>query len=542
MHTHVSDVVVVGGGIAGMVAGLELLSTGCKVLLVDRDLEANFGGLAKESFGGLFVVGSDEQKRAGCHDSPELAYQDMAAFGELDRDEPELVWPRKWARSYTEECNRAVYVWLKERGVRFLPLPHWIERGQFTPGNSLPRFHIPWGTGSGLIQKIVATLELHPQRRNLSLLFGHRVDELIVADDRVIGCRGIATDSENSSTTDFEVQAGAVVVASGGINGCIERVKANWHSDWSSPPEIILNGSHKYADGRLHDAVATIGGRLTHMDRMWNYAAGVHHWRPRKQNHGLSLVPPRSALWLDWKGRRIGPQPLVTGFDTRDLVTQVCRQDRQYSWQLLNMRIARKELAVSGAEFNVSVRENRKFAFLRELLFGNPKLVNDLIDNCEDFVVANSLPALVEKMNALNADQAVDLSVVTDVVSRYDAQIDRGEKFHNDEQLRRIAYLRKWKGDRLRTCRFQKILDSRAMPLIAIREFIISRKSLGGIQTDLDGRVLDLDGKPIRGLFAAGEATGFGGGGMNGLRALEGTFLGGCIYSGRRAGFAARDF
>jgi predicted oxidoreductase len=250
-------------------------------------------------------------------------------------------------------------------------------------------------------------------------------------------------------------------------------------------------------------------------------------------------VPPRSALWLDWQGRRIGPMPLVTGFDTRDLVAQVCKQERQYSWQLMNQRIALKELAVSGAEFNPSIRDKKKLAFLRDLIFGNKWLHDEMIANCEDFVIGRDLPELVAKMNALQGDDAVSLDAMRAATEAYDAQIDRGQTFHNDEQLRRIAYVRHWKGDRIRTCKFQKILDPKAGPLIAVREFIISRKSLGGIQTDLQSRVLDSAGQPIAGLYAAGEAAGFGGGGMHGLRALEGSFLGGCILSGRIAGQAA---
>jgi predicted oxidoreductase len=272
---------------------------------------------------------------------------------------------------------------------------------------------------------------------------------------------------------------------------------------------------------------------------MWNYAAGVHHPQPRKPGHGLSIVPPRSALWLDWRGRRIGPMPLVTGFDTRDLVAQVCATERQYSWQLMNKAIAIKELAVSGAEHNPSIRDKKKLAFLRDLLFGNKWLYEEMTSTCKDFVVGRDLPELVAKMNALQGDDAVSLDEIRAATESYDAQIDRGQTFHNDEQLRRIAYVRHWKGDRLRTCKFQKILDPKAGPLLAVREFIISRKSLGGIQTDLQCRVLDAGGQPIFGLYAAGEAAGFGGGGMHGLRALEGSFLGGCILSGRLAGQAA---
>jgi hypothetical protein len=326
------------------------------------------------------------------------------------------------------------------------------------------------------------------------------------------------------------------VVAAGGINGGdLSRVRTNWHRDWKTPPETILSGSHRFADGKLHDATVKAGGVLTHLDNMWNYAAGVHHPKPRKPMHGLSLVPPRSALWLNWRGVRIGPQPLVSGFDTRRLVTDICAQERQYSWQLMNMRIALKELAVSGAEHNPSIREKKRLGFLRDILFGNRWLVREMIDHCQDFVTANSLPELVEKMNALQGDQSVDLKTVQDEVARYDATIARGEKLMNDEQLRRIASMRKYSGDRVRLCKFQPIDDAKALPLIAVREFIISRKSLGGIQTDLESRVLDTAGQPVAGLYAVGEAAGFGGGGMHGLRALEGTFLGGCILSARIA-------
>jgi predicted oxidoreductase len=285
----------------------------------------------------------------------------------------------------------------------------------------------------------------------------------------------------------------------------------------------------------MHDAAVAVGGVLTHLDKMWNYAAGVHHPKPRKPLHGLSLVPPRSALWLNWRGQRIGPHPLVSGFDTRRLVTDICAQEKQYSWQLMNRKIALKELAISGAEHNPSIRDKKRLSFLRDILFGNRWLVNEMITNCCDFVVAGSLPELVEKMNALQGDQSVELAAVEDAVGHYDATIARGEKLMNDEQLRRIAALRKYRGDRIRLCKFQAINDAKALPLIAVREFIISRKSLGGIQTDLQSRVLDAAGQPIAGLYAVGEAAGFGGGGVHGLRALEGTFLGGCILSGRIA-------
>jgi predicted oxidoreductase len=531
----VSEVIVIGGGIAGICAALELLDAGRRVLMLERDSAENFGGLAKESFGGIFLVGTPEQRRAGIRDTPELALADWKAFGAMNPDDPHDRWPLAWAEAYVRRCHDDVGVWLRKRGVGFLPAPHWIERGLFTPGNSVPRFHIVWGTGRELALRLIDTLERHPRRQSLEIRFGQRVESLLMSNGAVTGCSGIGEEDGRP----FEVEAGGVIVAAGGFNGNIERVRQHWHRDWKSPPPVILNGSHRYADGRLHDAVSAAGGRLTHLDSMWNYAAGVHHPQPRKPGHGLSLVPPRSALWLDWRGRRIGPMPLVTGFDTRDLVAQVCAQERQYSWQLMNRRIALKELAVSGAEHNPSIRDKKKFAFLRDLIFGNQWLYDEMTRNCEDFVVGRDLPELVAKMNALQGDDAVSLDEIRQAAESYDAQIERGESLHNDEQLRRIAYVRRWKGDRIRTCKFRKILDPKAGPLIAVREFIISRKSLGGIQTDLQSRVLDSAGQPIPGLFAAGEAAGFGGGGMHGLRALEGSFLGGCILGGRIAGQTA---
>jgi predicted oxidoreductase len=532
---HVSEVIVIGGGIAGICAALELLDAGRQVLLLERDTAENFGGLAKESFGGIFLVGTPEQRRAGIRDTPELALADWHAFGALDPNDPNDRWPCAWAEAYVQRCHDEVGVWLRKRGIGFIPAPHWVERGLFTPGNSVPRFHIVWGTGRELALCLIDHLERHANRARLEVRFGHRVESLLASNGTVSGCSGIVEETRQP----FELHAGSVIVAAGGFNGNIERVRQHWHRDWGSPPPVILNGSHRYADGLVHDAVGAVGGNLTHLDAMWNYAAGVRHPRPRKPGHGLSLVPPRSALWLNWRGERIGPMPLVTGFDTRDLVAQVCAQERQYSWQLMNRRIALKELAVSGAEYNPSIRDKKKLSFLRDLIFGNQWLYDEMTSSCEDFVVGRDLPELVDRMNALQGDDAVSLDAIRATAEAYDAQIERGQTFHNDEQLRRIAYVRHWKGDRIRTCKFQKILDPKAGPLIAVREFIISRKSLGGIQTDLQCRVLDHAGLPIAGLYAAGEAAGFGGGGMHGLRALEGSFLGGCILSGRIAGQAA---
>jgi uncharacterized protein len=526
MLSYSSNTLIIGGGIAGIVSALELIDRGCEVLLIDRDEEALFGGLARESFGGLFFVDSREQRRNGITDSPEQALADWRSFAEFGPDDrlPEL-----WARMYIDRCIPEVYEFLRSHGISFLPLPLWIERGEARRGNSVPRFHLVWGTGRALATQLLSALAGHTEASRLECKFRHRADRLILEAGRIRGCIGV----RESDGQPFEVRAEQVIVATGGINGDIERVKSSWHRDWIRPPEVILNGSHRYADGRMHDAVAAVGGSLTHLDNMWNYASGVHHWRPRKPLHGLSLVPPKSALWLNFRGERIMP-PLISGFDTRALVSAICAQERQYSWQLLNWRIALKELAVSGAEFNPSIRDKRWFGFLRDILLGNRWLVREMTGNCVDFVTADSLPELVDKMNALQGDRSVDVAHITEAVERHDAAIESGAHA-NDLQLQRINTLRQYRGDSLRIAKARKIRDTRSMPLIAIREFIVSRKSLGGIKTDLDCRALAADETPISGLFAIGEAAGFGGGGMHGLRGLEGTFLGGCILTARIA-------
>ena len=525
MERHDCDVAIVGGGIAGIAAALELLDRKLRVLILDRDAEENFGGLAKESFGGVFVVDSPEQRRVGKTDSPELALADWKRFGELDESAPSHALPLAWAEAYVGGCRSEVYDWLKGKGVGFLPIPHWVERD----GNTVPRFHIVWGTGRELALVLARRLREHPHAAGLNYLFGRRVERLTTENGRVTGCAGRGEEDG----VEFEVRSGSVLVAAGGINGNLERVARHWHPAWRKPPATLLNGSHRYADGLVHDAVETAGGSLSHLDWMWDYAAGIPHWAPRKPNHGLSLVPCRSALWLDWEGRRFDP-PLITGFDTRDLVSRICATERQYSWQVLNRKIACKELAVSGAEFNRSIRDKKRLGFLKDILFGNRWLVDTLVGNSKEIVTAATLPELVGRMNALQGDDAVRLPLVEAAVNGWDGAIVRGAPY-SDLQLQRIELLLGWKGDRIRTCKFQKIADPGAGPLIAIREHIVSRKSLGGIRNDLQGRVLDAGGNPVPGLFAAGEATGFGGGGMHGLRALEGTFLGGCIFGARRA-------
>ncbi len=528
------DVAIVGGGLAGITAALELLDLGLKVVIIDRDRRENLGGLAKLAFGGMTLVNTPIQRLHGVHDSPEIALRDWHSFAQYpDSDH----WPKQWAELYVNRCIDDIYYWLKKKGVNFFPVPLWAERGENGDGNSLPRYHIIWGTGLHLVNTLVSELRAHPDADNLTCLFEHRVESLMTHDGAVTGVRG----RPESGGAQFEISAQAVLVASGGINGDIERVRQEWDRNWGSPPEHILNGAHRYADGTLHNAVEEIGGNITHLQQMWNYAAGIHHPKPRVPLEGLSLIPPKSALWLDATGKRFGPDPLVSGFDTHLLCKRISMDPHGYSWQLMNWKIALKEVTVSGSESNQAMRDRKIFHFIRDTLLGNSRLLEYLRDECEDVVVADNVPELVDRMNSMNrASQTrgagvVDRETLEREIRHYDEQISRGHALHDDAQLKKITELRKWKGDRSGTCDFQKIMDQKCMPLVAIREFIVSRKSMGGIQTDLQSRVLSTTGHPLPGLYAAGEAAGFGGGGISGLKSLEGTFISNCILNARMA-------
>ena len=526
-NTYEAEVVVIGGGLAGMVTALELLDAGKRVVMLDASTRARFGGLALWSFGGMFFVDSPEQRKNGIKDSVDLAMSDWVRYGELD---PADIWPYRWAEAYVNRCTEEVRDWLSARDVSFFRAVNWTERGYYVPGNSVPRFHIVWGTGEGIILALIPRLEAHEKAGRLQIHFNHRVDGLTQAAGRVVGCHG------TNSGKAFEARGDAIVIAAGGIAGNHDKVREIWPRDqWGDPPEPMLNGSIPEADGRLLDRAEELGANITHLEKMWNYAAGIRHWAPEFPNYGLSLVPGKSALWMNYQGRRFVNPPLVGSYDTLLLVDQICREKKKYSWLVMNRKIADKEFAVSGAEFNAAVREKKLLAFVLRLLKGNGEQVQEFIDHCPDFITANSVAELAGKMNALTGTDDVDAALLERDIGAYDANIARGRKFQNDDQLRRIAHVRQYLGDRLRTCNMQPILDPNAMPLVAIRTQILTRKSLGGIQVDLDAKVLDKAGNPISNLFAVGEACGFGGGGMHGKRALEGTFLGGCVYSGRVA-------
>ncbi|HEX8976116.1 MAG TPA: FAD-binding dehydrogenase [Solirubrobacteraceae bacterium] len=530
-----TDVVVVGAGLAGLVTTLELLEhTDARVLLVDRCQPHEVGGLAREAFGGMFMVDTREQRISRIRDSVELALADWQRVAEFEEAD---LWPKRWAEEYIARARDEVGGWLKSHGVRFFPVVNWAERGVHGDGNSVPRFHLTWGCGQALVDAVWDAIQRHPRRAQLEVRFGTRVTELLRNGDRVTGCRMISGEHDKELT----VEADQVVIAAGGVGGNLDIVRREWPAELGSPPAEILMGSHYYADGAMHEEVARIGGNVTHLSRMWNYADAVHHPQPRRPLHGLKLIPPRSGLVLDPTGRRYGPDALIPTFDAYHALQRMCEDERGYYWMICNWKIARRELDVSGSQHNPNIRHKRLIRFLLSILLGKPTLVRHFVNHCPDFVTGRTLDELGQKMAQVTNDGALDPAMMQREVNEYDATIARGKPLFNDDQLRRIAQLRNWRGDRLRTCNFQPIVDDGAMPLIAIRMTVMARKSLGGVQTDLESRVLRPDGTPIEGLYAVGETAGFGGGGMHGKRSLEGTFLGGCVFSGRIAARAIAD-
>ena len=523
-----ADVLVVGGGLAGLVTALECLRAGQRVIVVDRDTPARFGGLARWAFGGMALVGTPLQARMGIPDTPEVALRDWLRFGELD---PHDAWSLAWARHYVERSRPEVYDWLRGEGLRFLPAVNWVERGRYGEGNSLPRYHIVWGTARELVLCLGAALQRAGADGRLHLLHRHRVLQLDTAAGRL--CGALARDEARGA--EVRLRAPVVVLAMGGLNGDHAECRANWPAD-RPMPATMLNGAHPYADGALHHHAAdAFGAQIVNAGEMWNYAAGFPHPFAHFPGHGLSIIPCKSALWLDHRGERIGPEPLVTGFDTHWLCQRVAQQARPWTWHLLNWRIAAKEFAISGAEHNPRIRDEQFLRFLAETLFGNHRLVRQMQRESEDFLVDATLSGLAARMNALTASHDIDAVRLQATVAAYDAQFARGAALHNDDQLRRILHARQWRPDRLRTAKPAPLQQRGAGPFIAIRVQLVTRKSLGGLRTDLHSRVLGGDGAAVPGLYSVGEAAGFGGGGANGKRSLEGTFLPGCILTARAA-------
>jgi predicted oxidoreductase len=542
-----ADVIVVGGGLAGLVATAELADAGRRVILLDQEPEASLGGQAFWSFGGLFLVDTPEQRRLGVRDSADLAWQDWQGSAEFDRDD-EDHWGRQWARAYVDFAAGEKRSWLHAQGMRWFPVVGWAERGGYGAtghGNSVPRFHVTWGTGPGVVEPFERRVRAAAARGLVDLRFRHRVDGLTVTDGAVDGVTGTVLErsdvrrGESSSRVEvgtFELHAQAVLVTSGGIGGNHDLVRRLWPEYLGTAPSTMISGVPAHVDGRMLDIAAAAGGRLVNRDRMWHYTEGLTNWDPIWPMHGIRILPGPSSLWLDATGHRL-PVPLYPGFDTLGTLAHLRRTGHDHSWFVLTQKIIEREFALSGSEQNPDLTGKDLRATLGRVRSGAPAPVEAFVRHGEDFVVADDLRDLVDGMNKITDVPLLDHAVVEREVVARDREI--ANSFTKDTQVAHIRGARRYLGDRLaRVAAPHRLLDPKAGPLIATRLNIITRKTLGGLQTDLSGRVRGGDGGVVSGLYAAGEAAGFGGGGVHGYRSLEGTFLGGCIFSGREAGRA----
>jgi uncharacterized protein len=542
-------VIVVGAGLAGLAAAAEAAEAGRRVLLLDQEPEQSLGGQAWWSFGGLFFVNSPEQRRLRVRDDLELAWQDWLSTAGFDRPEDEL--PRRWARAYVEWAAGEKQSWLRQMGHSVTPIVGWAERGGSLatgPGNSVPRFHITWGTGPGIVEPFEKRVRAAAGAGRLEFRFRHRVDELIVTNGVVEGVAGVVlepsdaprgTPSSRETAGSFELRAQAVIVASGGIGGNHDLVRDAWPARLGTPPAHLLSGVPQYVDGRMIGIAETAGAQVINRDRMWHYVEGITNWDPVWPLHGIRILPGPSPLWLDATGRRL-PGPLYPGFDTLGTLEYLRKTGYDHSWFVLTRRIIAREFALSGSEQNPDLTGRDRKAMITSRLGGQvPGPVQAFLDHGEDFVTARRLPELVSQMNKLTGgDPHLDAERIEEQITARDADATR--PFGKDSQLMAVRGARRYIGDRLiRVARPHALLDPAAGPLIAVRLHVLTRKTLGGLHTDLSSRALGATGEPVPGLYAAGEAAGFGGGGMHGHRSLEGTFLGGCLFSGRIAGRAA---
>jgi predicted oxidoreductase len=546
--TNEADVIVVGAGLAGLVAATELADAGRRVIVVEQEGEQNLGGQAFWSLGGLFLVDTPEQRRLGIKDSHALALQDWMGSAGFDRDEDH--WPSRWAEAYVAFAAGEKRDWLRAMGHRIFPVVGWAERGgtdAMGHGNSVPRFHITWGTGPGIVEPFERRARAHADSGRLVFKFRHRVDALARSGGAVTGVSGtiLAPSSEprgesssRVATGDFAFTAQAVIVASGGIGGNHDLVRANWPQRLGPAPRHMVSGVPAHVDGRMIGITEHAGARVINRDRMWHYVEGVHNWAPIWPGHGIRILPGPSSLWFDATGRRL-PSPLYPGYDTLAQLEYIMKTGYDYSWFILTQSIIKKEFGLSGSEQNPDLTGKSWRQVLRRAgAKGGPAPVEAFKTKGADFIVRDSLDDLVAAMNALSGASLLDAAFIRRQIEARDREIDN--PYVKDTQVMGIHNARRYIGDKLiRTAKPHKILDPAHGPLIAVKLNILTRKTLGGFETDLDARVFGTDGNIIPGLYAVGEAAGFGGGGVHGYRALEGTFLGGCLFSGRNAGRAA---
>ena len=541
-----ADVIIIGGGLAGLAAAHELAKRGKKAILLDQEGEQNLGGQAFWSLGGLMMIDSPEQRRMGVKDSLDLAWADWMGSAQFDRDED--AWPRKWAEAFLQYSAGEMRAECHQLGMRWFPVVGWAERGGGYAGghgNSVPRFHVTWGTGTGVVEVYEREARQAVEKGLLDMRFRHRVTELTTRDGRITGAKGEilrGDDAPRGAETnrdvvgDFDIAADAVIVASGGIGGNHDLVRKAWPTERLGPaPAHMISGVPAHVDGLMQGVAAQAGANAINGDRMWHYVEGIHNWDPIWPKHAIRILPGPSSMWFDANGDRLEP-PCLPGFDTMSTMKRILSTGHDYSWFILTQKIIEKEFALSGSEQNSDLTSKKWSMVIKNRILGKGATpeVEAFKEKGEDFVVANDFSTLVQGMNQI-AGGALDEAKLRAQIEARDSQIDN--KFAKDAQVIALYATRNYLGDKLiRTAKPHKILDPKNGPLIAVKLNILTRKSLGGLETNLDSQCLDAAGAPIPGLYAAGEVAGFGGGGYHGYNALEGTFLGGCIFSGRAAG------
>ncbi|WP_430509684.1 FAD-binding dehydrogenase [Gottfriedia solisilvae] len=542
------DAIVVGAGLAGLVATAEIADAGKKVLLLDQEPEASLGGQAWWSFGGLFLVDTPEQRRLGIKDSKELAWQDWLGTAGFDREEDEDYWGKKWAEAYVDFAAGEKRSWLYNMGVRFFPVVGWAERGGYLAeghGNSVPRFHVVWGTGPGVVAPFEKRVREHMKNGLVDYRPRHRIDQLLTQDGAVVGVSGAileessanrGEDSSRVEVGEFTFEAESVLVSSGGIGANFDLIRQNWPSRLGQAPKKMISGVPAHVDGRMLAITEKAGGRIVNRDRMWHYTEGLKNWNPVWSNHGIRILPGPSSIWLDARGQRL-PAPNFPGFDTLGTLETIQKTGFDYSWFILTKKIIQKEFALSGSEQNPDLTGKSIKQVIGRATAGIPGPVKAFMEKGEDFVISDTLEELVKGMNQLTGENYIQHEEIERQLKARDREIEN--KFTKDLQITALRGARNYIGDKLiRVAPPHKILVPSNGPLIAVRLNIVSRKTLGGLQTNLDGSVLNESGNVIPGLYAAGEVSGFGGGGVHGYRSMEGTFLGGCLFSGRQAGRA----
>lgn len=537
--------IIIGAGLSGLVTAYELTKAGKKVIIIDQESRESIGGQAFWSFGGLFFINSPLQRRLGVRDSLTLAKQDWAGTARFDREED--YWPRKWADAYLEFAATKKYKYMRQLGLRFFPIVGWAERGDGCAsghGNSVPRFHITWGTGPAVLKPFIDQALLAEKNGLLEFRFRHRVTGFIRDKQGVLGITGDILKEDNkqrgaNSSRDpvhsFSLQAEHIVIASGGIGANLDMVRQNWPVRLGTPPEDMISGVPAYVDGSMLAIAENEGIRLINKDRMWHYTEGIKNWNPIWPNHGIRILPGPSSIWIDANGNRL-PAPFFPGFDTLGTLQYLQKTKSPHSWLILNQKIIKKEFALSGSEQNPDLT-NKDYKLIIKRIFGKAATgpVEDFKLHGSDFIVAQNLTDLIAGMNRISNHTPLDFNDIKRMLEDRDRQLDN--RVCKDIQINYIRQTRKYLGDKLvRTATPNKILKKQNGPLIAVKLHILTRKTLGGIETDLSGRVFDKEGKIINGIYAVGEAAGFGGGGMHGYSALEGTFLGGCIFTGKQTG------